>query len=173
MKLLITLSLLLPVMVCTHLAYAEATQIGVIATDAAAVITAPEDALESPENIAPEATIPEAVIDADTEQSEVQPIYVTDYVDALDIQALENIANTMAKAVRVCIDDEKTNKECLCESKLQVKDYQQALATTLKNHAEWDGRIINYTDPQGVGITITFAGHQRQSDMLDDLECPE
>lgn len=68
---------------------------------------------------------------------------------------------------------EKTNVECLCENKTQSKKYQETLVTTLESHPEWAGNVAHYTDTQGVGVTISFIGHQRQSDMLDNLECPE
>ncbi len=172
MKLLFTLSLILLGALCVSSTFADVKQAGdAVVQDTA--VAAPDKKFEAPET--PPVAEDEVAHDeaGDDTLIEIQPIYVTEYVDTLDLQALDRVTNAMSKAVKLCMDQEKTNAECLCENKAQSIEYQETLSSTLASHPEWGGNVTQYTDPQGVGVTISFIGHQRQSDMLDDLECPE
>jgi hypothetical protein len=172
MKLLFTLSLILLGALCASSTFADVKQAGDAAVQDTAV-AAPDKKFEAPETppVAEDAAGSDEA--SDDTLIEIQPIYVTEYVDTLDLQALDRVTNAMSKAVKLCIDQEKTNVECLCENKAQSKEYQETLSSTLASHPAWKSNVAQYTDTQGVGVTISFIGHQRQSDMLDDLECPE
>jgi|TARA_R110002126_G_scaffold13118_1_gene55904 hypothetical protein len=163
MKLFVTLSLILLGSVYAHCAFADVKAADDVATDAPA---------QGETSTAKEALVPN---ETDDTQALVEPnvIYVKDYAKTLEIQALAATRNTMDDAVKRCMKQGGTNAVCLCEHITESQDYQSTLKATLTNHPEWIGQTTNYIDDQGVGITISFIGHQRQSEMLDNLQCSE
>jgi hypothetical protein len=52
-----------------------------------------------------------------------------------------------------------------------VNQHQKVLKNTLKTHPEWEGKQVTFTDPQGMGMTVSFVGYQQQTEQIDALSC--
>ena len=72
-----------------------------------------------------------------------------------------------------CMDGGKDNVACQCESKTEIHTFDALFHSTLDSHSEWEGQSVYYVNSSGEGVTTSFVGLQRQSDLIAELDCSE
>lgn len=96
---------------------------------------------------------------------------ISNIVDVEDLRDLlistENIQNKISN----CVVAGQSEHDCYCENQDDVNGFHTLYQKTIAAHPEWIGKQVAYTDLQGMGMTLSFVGYQKQADQIAALSC--
>ncbi|MCS5596545.1 MAG: hypothetical protein VX740_09870 [Pseudomonadota bacterium] len=112
-----------------------------------------------------------AYADEAADMSTPESVEVAKAFDVDDIIQLSFKTSKMLSTISKCMLAGQQEDVCYCDNMDTVNQHQKVLKNTLKTHPEWEGKQVTFTDPQGMGMTVSFVGYQQQTEQIDALSC--
>lgn len=113
----------------------------------------------------------DAIAAIDAEKAIEALVEISNIIDVEDIRNLLIKTEKVQSKIGDCVVAGQSEHDCYCENHHDVKGFQAFYQKTVAAHPEWVGKQVAYTDPQGMGMTLSFVGYQKQADQIAALSC--
>lgn len=88
-----------------------------------------------------------------------------------DAKKFSAVTDALSSKITSCMGTGASNEQCLCAETALVSKYKATYLDVISRHPEWKGKGTFYTNEQGLGVSTSFPGHQKQYERLQTLTC--